>query len=215
MTGAASSTRARRDGWHERTGRRCALALALSAALLTGTAACEPAGMTSAGSEGAGYTAGDGSFTTWSDAERADPITAAGTTYGGEEVDLAQWRGDVVVLNFWYAACPPCRAEAPDLNAFHEEYAGEGVRMLGVNPRDDEGTAAAFERTFATPYPSIHDTDASMVASFEALVPLQAMPTTLVLDREGRPAARILGRIDPEVLRGLVDDVLTEESAAA
>lgn len=188
-----------------------ALTLALTGCASDGGRQAESS--VSGAAQGAGYTAGDGSFTTWPAAQRRDPVDVSGTTFGGEDVALAEARGDVVVLNFWYAACPPCRAEAPDLNAFARDYADRGVRVLGVNPRDDAGTAQAFERTFGTPYPSIADTDASVVASFESVVPLQAMPTTLVLDREGRPAARVLGQIDPDVLRGLVDDVLAEGAA--
>lgn len=190
---------------------RRALLGVLAAGVLT---ACAPGGSTGApgGAADAGYVAGDGSFATWTPDERGDAVEHAGTSYSGEEIDLATWRGDVVVMNFWYAACPPCRKEAPDLVALHEDYAGEGVRLLGVNPRDDAGTAQAFERTFAIPYPSLHDEGARAVAAFEGVVPLQAMPTTVVLDRAGRVAARVLGQVDPVVLRGLVDDVLAEEA---
>lgn len=197
------------------TRRTGALAAALMALAL---GACAPAGTTDdvgGTSQGSGYTAGDGSFVVWGDAERRDPVDMTGTTYDGQSVSLEEWRGEVVVLNFWYAACPPCRAEAPDLAAFATDYADQGVHMLGVNPRDDAGTAQAFERGFEVPYPSVHDSDAAAVAAFEAVVPLQAMPTTLVLDRAGRPAARVLGQVDPTVLRGLVDDVLAEGGGGA
>lgn len=157
-----------------------------------------------------GYEAGDGSFTTWRPQERTGPIELSGPTYHEEQVDLADWRGDVVVVNFWYAACPPCRAEADDLVAIYEEYRDQGVRFLGVNPRDDAGTALAFERTFGVTYPSLHDAQARGVAAMEGLVPLQAVPTTVVLDAEGRVAARVLGQVDPQTLRGLVDDTLAE-----
>ncbi|MFC4554483.1 TlpA family protein disulfide reductase [Georgenia faecalis] len=160
--------------------------------------------------EGAGYEAGDGSWTAWEPDERTEPVDLAGTTFAGESLDVAAWRGDVVVVNFWYAACPPCRAEAPDLADIHAEYADAGVHLLGVNPRDDAGTAQAFERTFAVPYPSLHDEEARAVAAMQGLVPLQAMPTTVVLDAEGRVAGRVLGQADPTVLRGLIDDVLAE-----
>ena len=155
--------------------------------------------------------AGDGTFATWAPEERAAPISLVGTTYAGDELDLADWRGDVVVVNFWYAACPPCRAEAPDLKAIYEDYSPDGVEMLGVSPRDDVGTAQAFERTFEVPYPSLNDADARGVAAFEGLVPLQAMPTTVVMDRQGRVSARMLGQVDPTILRGLIDDALAEE----
>ncbi|TRW44445.1 TlpA family protein disulfide reductase [Georgenia yuyongxinii] len=184
------------------------------ALLLLGTAlalgACAPGGTTQAADSG--YVAGDGSFATWAAGERGEAVELTGTTYEGDPVDLAADRGDVVVLNFWYAACPPCRAEAPDLRAIHDDYADAGVRLLGVNPRDDVGTAQAFERTFEIPYPSVHDSDARAVAALEGLVPLQAMPSTVVLDRQGRVAARVLGQFDPGILRGLIDDVLAEEA---
>jgi thiol-disulfide isomerase/thioredoxin len=181
---------------------RLAVAVTLALGALGGCASIgEP-------SQGAGYEAGDGSFATWADADRGEGIELTGTTFGGEEVDLGDWRGDVVVVNFWYASCPPCRAEAPDLVAIAEDY--PEVRMLGVNPRDDAATAQAFERTFSVPYPSLWDSDASGVAAMQGLVPLQAMPTTVVLDRQGRVAARILGQANPTTLRGLIDDVVAE-----
>lgn len=179
----------------------CAVGVALSGCASIGAPSNAPS---------AGYQAGDGSFATWSDDERGDPVELAGETFAGETVDLADWRGDVVVLNFWYAGCPPCRAEAPDLVAIHEDY--PDIHMLGINPRDDAGTAQAFERTFEIPYPSLWDSDAAGVAAMQGLVPLQAMPTTVVIDHDGRVAARILGQVDPTILRGLIDDVIAEEA---
>lgn len=192
--------------------RRTVARTAAAALAVLGLAACAPGGtVTGSAVADSGYVAGDGSFATWSAGERGAPVALTGTTYDGGTVDVADWRGDVVVVNFWYAACPPCRAEAPDLRAIAEDYADDGVRLLGVNPRDDAGTAQAFERTFDVPYPSVHDESAAAVAALEGLVPLQAMPSTVVLDAQGRVAARILGQIDPTVLRGLIDDTLTEE----
>lgn len=184
------------------------LAAAAAALLVAIASGCSSIGQPTGSAQGAGYEAGDGSFTTWVPEQRGDGIVLAGTTFAGEEVDLADWRGDVVVVNFWYAACPPCRAEAPDLAAIAADY--PDVHLLGINPRDDVGTAQAFERTFAIPYPSLWDTDARGVAAMQGLVPLQAMPTTVILDREGRVAARILGQADPTILRGLIDDVVAE-----
>ncbi len=186
---------------------RALAALVLTALALAG---CGSSTETAQDTTGAGYQAGDGSWTTWEEGERTGPVELTGTTYEDEEVALADWRGDVVVLNFWYAACPPCRAEAPDLAAIQADYADDGVRLLGVNPRDDAATALAFERSFEVPYPSIHDEAARGVAALQGVVPLQAMPTTVVLDAEGRVAGRVLGQIDPAVVRGMVDDVLAE-----
>lgn len=186
-----------------RTRASIAFLVALVGAVLAG---CAPATVDSAG---AGYQEGDGSFTAWQADDRSDPVDLTGVTFQGEDIDLADWRGDVVVLNFWYAGCPPCRVEAPDLAAIAVDY--PDIHMLGVNPRDDAGTAEAFERTFEMPYPSLWDKDAAGVAALQGLVPLQAMPTTVVLDHEGRVAARILGLAEPSILRGLIDDVVAEQ----
>ncbi|SNU01976.1 Thiol-disulfide isomerase or thioredoxin [Ruaniaceae bacterium KH17] len=175
------------------------------ALLMVTVTACTPP---TTDSGGAGYTAGDGSYTTWDVADRGEAVELAGETFQGDAVDLADFQGELVVINFWYAGCPPCRAEAPDLAAIYEDY--PEIHMLGINPRDDAGTAEAFERSFEVPYPSIWDKDAAGVAAMQGKVPLQAMPTTVVLDREGRVAARILGQIEPSLLRGLIDDVAAE-----
>lgn len=179
----------------------CALALGV---LLAGCAP-EPGGTAVADP---GYASGDGTVTTWAADGRGAPVALAGTTYAGEAVDLADWRGDVVVLNFWYAGCPPCRAEAPDLATLATDYAADGVRVLGINSRDDAGAAQAFERTFAVPYPSLDDARSDAVAALEGVVGVRAMPTTVVLDRDGRVAARIIGRADASTLRALVDEEL-------
>lgn len=184
------------------------LSAAAAVALAASLGACSAIGRPDTGSQGAGYQAGDGSFITWTPDKRGAAVVLEGTTYAGTPVSLEDWRGDVVVINFWYAACPPCRAEAPDLVAIANDY--PDVHLLGVNPRDDAGTAQAFERTFGIPYPSLWDRDARGVAAMQGLVPLQAMPTTVVLDRQGRVAARILGQANPTILRGLIDDVVAE-----
>ena len=155
-----------------------------------------------------GYVSGDGTVTQWDAEGRGEPVSLSGTTYQGDVVELADWRGGVVVVNFWYAACPPCRAEAPDLAAVASEYAEAGVRFLGVNSTDDAGAALAFERTFEVPYPSLDDADGRGVAAMQGAVPLRAVPTTVVLDPQGRIAARVLGRTDSATLGALVEDAL-------
>src|SRR5690625_7266041 len=78
-----------------------------------------------------GYVSGDGTVTVWAEGERNDPVELAGQPFGEEDLDLAVWQGSAVVLNFWYAACPPGRAEAPDLREVAEVTAEWGVGFLG------------------------------------------------------------------------------------
>jgi thiol-disulfide isomerase/thioredoxin len=161
-----------------------------------------------------GYVSGDGSTKTWPVSSRKGPVALAGTSYEGTKVDVAGWRGHVVVLNTWYANCSPCRAEAPDLAKIANDYTPKGVEFLGINATDDTGAAQAFQSHFAVPYPSIHDTDGSAIASLQGTVPVNAVPTTVFLDANGKVAARILGLADPSTVRTVVDSLLTEAGAS-
>jgi len=198
-----------------RTRRAGGTAVALAAVLALG--ACSGGAGGSAGTDVSdqGYVSGDGSFTQWATADREGPVELAGTDYAGQAVDIADWRGDVVVLNTWYAACPPCREEAPDLVDIANEYADAGVHLLGINGVDDAGAAEPFQQTFDVPYPSIDDRDKQAIASLQGIVPIQATPTTVVLDRDGKVAARIVGLAEGSTLRALVDEVLAEDGGGS
>ena len=199
----------RRHGQGRRPGVAAGAAWLLVALVASG---CTPTvtGGWDEGGDRTGYVSGDRSVTTWEAGDRTGPVDLTGIDFAGEPVDLADWRGDVVVLNTWYAACPPCRAEAPDLVALAEDYADAGVHLLGINSTDDAGAAQPFERTFSVPYPSVHDADGTAVAALQGVVPVQAVPTTVLLDRSGKVAARILGVIDPSTVRTLIDELLEE-----
>lgn len=160
-----------------------------------------------------GYQSGDGSVRVWAVDERDEAVVLAGEDFAGEPVDTSDWLGDVVVVNTWYAACPPCRAEAPDLGEVARERAADGVHLVGLNRTDDAGAAQAFERTYDVPYPSIADATGEVTAALQGVVPVKATPTTVVLDREGRVAARILGRTEASTLNAIVTDVLAEDAA--
>lgn len=187
----------------------------LAGALVTGLlllAGCGPATNDSDVAQ-QGYQSGDGSTRTWVAADREGPVTLSGTDYEGATQDVTSWLGDVVVLNTWYANCPPCRAEAPDLAAVADDYASKGVHVLGINHTDATGTAQAFQAAHDVPYPSIHDEDGSAVAALEGVVPINAVPTTVVLDRNGLVAGRILGVVDPSTLRSMIDELVAEPAA--
>jgi thiol-disulfide isomerase/thioredoxin len=159
-----------------------------------------------------GFVAGDGTTTELAPDQREEPVALEGPTADGGQVTLADYRGDVVVLNVWYASCAPCRAEAPDLADISREYAGQDVRFLGINTRDDAAQAQAFERTFSLDYPSVLDAGTgSALLALRGQANPQAVPTTLVLDRGGRVAARVVGRAEGSVLRAMLDRVVEEQ----
>ena len=143
---------------------------------------------------------------------RADPIEFEGLTESGETVSRADYEGQVLVVNFWYADCPPCRAEAPDFVALSSQYADAGASFLGVNIYDSAERALSFAREFDVEYPSLLDSQSGEVRlAFAGEVPPKAVPTTFVLDQEGRIAARILGQLqDRSILDTIVGDVIEE-----
>src|SRR5699024_8980177 len=118
--------------------------------------------------------------------------------------------GGVLVINVWYASCPPCRKEAPDLQEISQEYAEDGVRFIGVNVRDGAGPAQAFQERYVITDPSLPYLDAQIMYALRGQVAPNAVPSTLVLDREGRVAARISGALEPSTLRAMIDRVLAE-----
>ncbi len=158
-----------------------------------------------------GIVTGDGSIAVVPPAERGDPVTGlAGQTLDGTELDLAELRGGVVVLNVWGSWCAPCRAEAPELVAAHEALASgdDPVAFVGINARDvSVENALAFERTFGIEYQSLYDPDGSLLLALRGDVPPNAIPSTLVLDPQGRVAARVLGETTAVTLEALVDEV--------
>jgi peroxiredoxin len=158
------------------------------------------------------YISGDGTLTLIDAADRGDAVAFEAQTAEGDTVSSADYVGEVIVLNFWYAACPPCRVEAPDLQELHERFDGEGASFLGVNVRDQAETAAGFEKEFGITYPSVIDAnDGTMLLAFAGTVAPNAVPTTLVIDKKGRVAARFLGLIDePSILRTIISETIAE-----
>jgi len=131
-----------------------------------------------------------------------------GRTIDGGSLSLADLRGNVLVLNVWGSWCGPCRAEAPDLAEISAETMDQGVRFIGIDVRDNPAAARAFEREFGITYPSFDDQDGQVLASFAGVVPVSAVPSTIVVDQSGVIRASIVGKTDMRTLRGLIDDLL-------
>ncbi|WP_052207354.1 TlpA family protein disulfide reductase [Sinomonas humi] len=185
-------------------------AAALSVAALSACTSNDPLAAQARAGDDKNYVAGDGSVTEYAKDQRKPPVSFTGTLYDGTTVDSKTFLGHVAVLNFWFAACAPCRVEAPSLKALHDEFAPQGVIFYGVNLRDEKGTAEAFEQTFAMPYPSFNDQDGRVLLAVSGVVPPGAVPTTLVLDKQGRVSARILGELDKGTLKALIQTAAAE-----
>lgn len=157
-----------------------------------------------------GYISGDFRVVEIAAGERGDPVVFEGVTETGETVSSDDYRGEVLVVNFWYAACGPCIVEAPLLEQVWQEYQDQGVSFLGVNTYDQPATALSFARDNNVTYPSVIDVnDGKVKLAFAQVTPIQATPTTLVVDREGRVAARIIGQLQSaSILSTLVRDAL-------
>ncbi|GAA5228034.1 TlpA family protein disulfide reductase [Paeniglutamicibacter antarcticus] len=196
----------------QRLGRRSFLRAALLGAAVLPLAACvgEEDALAKQAREGnnKNYIAGDGSVQEYGPDSRTDPVEINAVAYDGTTIDSTQWAGQVTVLNFWYAACAPCRIEAPHLVELSKEFNGK-VGFLGINVRDEKEAAEAFERSFGIKYPSVQDTKGAIQLAMTKYVPLKAVPTTLVLDKQGRVSARILGVAEKPTLKALINTALT------
>ncbi|MEO8422648.1 MAG: TlpA disulfide reductase family protein [Actinomycetota bacterium] len=128
----------------------------------------------------------------------------AGDTVQGGAIALADFRGKVVVVNFWATWCDPCRDEQPELVELSDDYRDRGVEFLGVNERDDTAKARAWVKEFAVPYPSIVDEPGAWADDFAFF----GLPDTYVIDRAGIIRWSVYGQTDAAQLKGLIDEVL-------
>lgn len=176
--------------------------------IITACGGSEPA--SPAGAD-AGFVAGDGSIVVLPVAVRQPAPALIGATLDGGTFDLGMIKGQVVVLNVWASWCAPCRAEAPALEAAWLKFAGEDVQFIGLNTRDSPKSAEAFVNRFKVTYPSLIDTDGQLQLLFRDTLPPQAIPSTLIIDRQGRVAARALGTVSESSLRALIESLLEEQ----
>jgi peroxiredoxin len=182
---------------------RTAIAALAAAALLAGCSSGD------GGGADRGYVAGDSAVLPVPVDERRQPVQLSGDTIDGAPLDLASLRGKPVVLNVWRSDCAPCRKEARELRAAATELGAANASFVGLNTGDQLASAKSFERTFAVGYPSLFD-PGDLLISLRGSVPPNALPTTLVLDRQGRIAARVSGATTKRTVVGLVQDVLKE-----
>jgi cytochrome c biogenesis protein CcmG/thiol:disulfide interchange protein DsbE len=125
---------------------------------------------------------------------------------GGGRGSLADYRGQVVVVNFWASWCEPCREESPMLERWHRRIAGKGGTVLGVDVLDVTGDAEDFIDEYGLSYPMLKDKDGDALEAFGVV----AYPETFVIDRDGRITAVRRGPVDDAFMRTEVAPLLEE-----
>ena len=157
-----------------------------------------------------GYVQGDYGITVAQAEDRDDAPDVSGETLDGDQVSLDDYAGKTVVLNIWGSWCGPCRDEADELVSAEEQLRGDGVAFLGIDIRDLDDNARAFERSYGITWPSIVDQDSSELLGFRdtSLPAPESPPTTYVVDPQGRLGARIAtADLTAQTLVDVVDEV--------
>ncbi|MGA6155977.1 TlpA family protein disulfide reductase [Stenotrophomonas sp. NPDC087984] len=193
--------------------RRRATVLAVGATVAALSLTACGGGGTSGGSADTKFVQGKGGVDTVAKANRKDAPQLSGKTLEGKPLDVADYKGKIVVLNVWGSWCTPCRAEAPNLVKVAKDTKAKGVQFIGINTRDsNRAPALSFEKEYGVGYPSLYDPMGKLMLRFPkgSLNP-QTIPSTIVLDREGRIAARALTPLSEERLRSMVTPLIAEK----
>jgi thiol-disulfide isomerase/thioredoxin len=131
----------------------------------------------------------------------------SGKTLSGTTLALTSLRGHVVVLNVWASWCVPCKAESPALVQVQRATAADGVDFVGVDENDLASSAKAFLKSIGSDYPNLADPEGQLLAQLRLLPP--DVPGSLVLDRKGRVAARVIGPTTAAQMTALVQQVVS------
>ncbi|MFD8828411.1 TlpA family protein disulfide reductase [Streptomyces sp. NPDC059605] len=159
------------------------------------------------------FVTGSGGISTVAKGDRVAAPKLDGETLDGKQLDVADYKGKVVVLNMWGSWCGPCRVEAKYFSRVSKETKDKGVQFVGINTRDaQKGPAISFEENYGVPYPSLFDPTGKLMLRFpKGTLRPQAIPSTVVLDRDGKIAARSLTAIDADKLHEMIDPLIAEK----
>ncbi|MCH0563162.1 MULTISPECIES: TlpA disulfide reductase family protein [unclassified Streptomyces] len=192
--------------------RRAALTTAGAAVAALLVSACTSGGVSGGGGDTKFIMGADG-ISTVAKGKRDPAPDLSGRTIDDRQIAVSSFKGKVVVLNVWGSWCAPCRAEAPNFEKVYSDLRSQGVQFVGINVADPQvRSALAFEKQFGVSYPSLYDPSSKLMLRFKkgTLNP-QAIPSTLVLDRDGGIAARSLAALSEDKLRSMIAPVLAEK----
>jgi thiol-disulfide isomerase/thioredoxin len=190
--------------------RRSGVRIAVALAAMLMLAACARTGadeQTRSAGE-AGYPAVPRNLTRVPPEQRKELPLVSGPALGSNKtISTQDYRGKVVVINVWGSWCPPCRKEAPDLQAASVETKNV-AQFVGITSKDyDPAPAEAFVRSFEITYPSIYDPTGKVLLAFADELPPSAIPSTMIIDRQGRLAVRVLSEVSEITLVDMINDV--------
>ena len=148
-------------------------------------------------------------LTSYGPGSRQNAPALSGVTLNGPQFSLSSALGKVVVINVWASWCDPCRAESPALARAAQHFAGQPVQFVGIDERDGNTQARAFVAATGIAYPNLVDGDGTLLGRLRVL-PQAAVPSTLVLDRQGRVADRVIGAVTQTEIQSLVAALLKQ-----
>ena len=183
------------------------LILVLSCLLIT---ACATPNASIQNSGKAGFISGDGTATFLKVEDRKSAPELIALDFNGKEIDLSNYKNKVVVLNVWGSWCGPCRKEAKELQELYVKNKDSGVEFIGINIRDSKVSAEKFIANFGITYPNIFDRDGVKLLGFKDTLPANAIPSTVLVDKNGKVAARQLGPIERALIQGFISSLVDE-----
>ena len=183
------------------------LILVLSGLLLS---ACATPNASIQNSGEAGFISGDGTAIFLKVLDRKSAPELIALDFNGKEIDLKNYKNKVVVLNVWGSWCGPCRKEAKELQELYVKNKDSGVEFIGINIRDSKVSAEKFITNFGITYPNIFDRDGVKLLGFKDTLPANAIPSTVLVDKNGKVAARQLGPIERALIQGFISSLVDE-----
>jgi len=141
--------------------------------------------------------------------QRPDVGSIRGTTLDGQELGLGDLKGRVLVLNAWASYCTPCQAESPTLARLATEFKKQRVAFVGLDVKDDKASARSFAQFAGTTYPHIFDPVGNILSALK-VVPPSALPSTLIIDKSGKIAVRVIGPIKEQSFKAVLESVLSK-----